>query len=184
MEIDGTTVVLGIPVPSTDPVFLTIVGVHVLFGLAATGTGAAAMVSAKGRGRHSRAGTFYFWCLCGVFLTMSALSVMRWRESYHLFVLGIIAFGAACLGRIASGRYEPRWLRLHMAAMGVSYVVMLTAFYVDNGKNLPLWRELPPLAFWLLPGAVGLPLVIYTWIRHPLILSAARPGTSHSADPK
>ena len=27
--------------------------------------------------------------------------------------------------------------------MGASYILLLTAFYVDNGKNLPLWRELP-----------------------------------------
>lgn len=32
---EGTTVVPGIPIPSTDPVFLALVGVHVRFGLAA-----------------------------------------------------------------------------------------------------------------------------------------------------
>ena len=36
--------------------------------------------------------------------------------------------------------------------MGASYIFMLTAFYVDNGKNLPLWRELPQIAFWLDPA--------------------------------
>jgi rsbT co-antagonist protein RsbR len=34
--------------------------------------------------------------------------------------------------------------------MGASYILMLTAFYVDNGPNLPLWSELPWLAFWVL----------------------------------
>jgi hypothetical protein len=53
MTNESTTVVLGIPIPSTDPVFLAIVGVHVLFGLGAVTAGAVAMLSNKGRGRHS-----------------------------------------------------------------------------------------------------------------------------------
>jgi hypothetical protein len=63
MANEGTTVVLGIPIPSTNPVFLAIIGVHVLFGLAAVITGGAAILSQKGRGRHSNFGTIYFWCL-------------------------------------------------------------------------------------------------------------------------
>ena len=54
--------------------------------------------------------------------------------------------------------------------MGASYIFMLTAFYVDNGKNLPLWRELPQIAFWLLPGAIGLPLILHALLRHPVVL--------------
>jgi uncharacterized membrane protein len=61
MTNESTTVVLGIPIPSTDPVFLAIVGVHVLFGLGAVTAGAVAMLSNKGRGRHSNWGTIYFW---------------------------------------------------------------------------------------------------------------------------
>ena len=43
--------------------------------------------------------------------------------------------------------------------MGVAYVAMLTAFYVDNGPHLPLWDRLPVLAFWLLPSAIGMPII-------------------------
>jgi hypothetical protein len=43
--------------------------------------------------------------------------------------------------------------------MGAAYVVMLTAFYVDNGPHLPLWDRLPTLAFWLLPSAIGAPII-------------------------
>jgi len=49
--------------------------------------------------------------------------------------------------------------------MGFSYILMLTAFYVDNGKNLPLWKELPQIAFWLLPAALGIPLVLRTLLK-------------------
>jgi hypothetical protein len=52
--------------------------------------------------------------------------------------------------------------------MGLSYVFMLVAFYVDNGKQLPLWRDLPPVMYWLLPLAVGVPLIIAALARHPL----------------
>jgi hypothetical protein len=41
--------------------------------------------------------------------------------------------------------------------MGGSYTVMLTAFYVDNGKNLPLWDRLPTAAHWVLHAVVATP---------------------------
>jgi uncharacterized membrane protein len=138
MPNESTTVVLGIPIPSTNPVFLAIIGVHVLFGLAALITGAVAMLSKKGRGRHSNFGTIYFWCLFGVFVTMSALSFMRWAENYHLFILGVLSFASALFGRTAVRRRWQQWPRLHLTGMGSSYILTLTAFYVDNGKNLPL----------------------------------------------
>lgn len=172
MTNEGSTVVLGIPIPSTDPVFLGIVGLHVAFGIAAVITGAVAMLSSKGRGRHSRSGVIYFWCLFGAFLTMSALSFMRWAENYHLFVLGVLSFGFVLFGRTAVRRHWSQWPRLHLAGMGLSYIVILTAFYVDNGKHLPLWKELPEIAFWVLPTLVGAPIIVYALIRHPLVLAA------------
>ena len=90
MEKDGTIIALGIPIPSTDPAFLVIVGFHVLLGLAAVITGTITMMNRKGRGRHSSFGTIYFWCLFGVFVTMGALSSMRWMENRHLFILGTL----------------------------------------------------------------------------------------------
>jgi hypothetical protein len=174
MENENVSIVLGIPVPSTDPVFLAIVGIHVLFGLAALVAGLLAMLSKKGRGRHSNIGTIYFWCLFAVFMTMSALSFMRWAENVHLFILGTLSLVSACLGRVAARRRWYQWPRLHLAGMGGSYVLMLTAFYVDNGKNLPLWRALPEIAFWFLPSAIGLPLMLYALFRHPVVRSFDR----------
>ena len=52
--------------------------------------------------------------------------------------------------------------------MGLSYVLTLTAFYVDNGKNLPLWKELPQIVFWLLPAGLGIPLIVHALLKHPL----------------
>lgn len=164
-------VVAGIPIPSDSPAFLAVIGVHVLAGLAAVLTGLAAMVAPKGRGRHSAFGTLYYRSLAIVCVTMAGLSAVRWGEDYHLFVLGALAFAAAFVGRRAARRQQ---LRLHLIGMGSSYILLLTAFYVDNGAHLPLWRELPPLAYWLLPAAIGLPLIMATLRRQPLIQAERR----------
>ena len=167
---DGVTTIAGIEIPSTSPVFLTLVGLHILLGLTCVVTGFVAMMSRKGRGRHSRFGTIYYWCLSAVFATATALSVMRWAEIYHLFILGALSFAAAFFGRAAARQPQPRKrFDLHVTGMGLSYVFMLTAFYVDNGKNLPVWKELPPIAFWLLPAIVGIPIIARVLLRHPLL---------------
>lgn len=166
---DGTTIVAGIPIPSTSPVFLAVVGFHVALGLVCVVAGAVAMLSRKGRGRHTRFGAIYFWSLAVLFATATALSAMRWAHNQHLFVLGALAFGAALLGRTALRRRWRGWPRLHIASMGSSYVLMLTAFYVDNGRNLPVWKELPTIAYWLGPAAIGLPLIVNAMLRHPVV---------------
>jgi hypothetical protein len=90
----GTSItVAGIEIPSSDPAFLAVVAVHVLFGLAGTVTGLVAMLSLKCSGRHPWFGTIYYWCLMGVFATASALAAVRWAEDYHLFILGTVALG-------------------------------------------------------------------------------------------
>jgi hypothetical protein len=42
---------------------MTIVGIHVVFGLAGAVSGAAAMLSRKERGRHANYGAIYFWSM-------------------------------------------------------------------------------------------------------------------------
>lgn len=171
MTPDEVTVVLGIPIPSTSPSFLTIVGLHVAVGMVCVVAGAVAMLSPKRSGRHPTSGTIYYWSLVAVFVSATALSVMRWAENYHLFILGVLAFSSAFLGRSARRRRWAGWLRVHIIGMGLSYILLLTAFYVDNGKSLPLWKELPTIAYWLLPAAVGLPLIIRALFRHPIVRS-------------
>lgn len=168
------TLVAGIPIPSTSPVFLAGIAIHVAFGLAAAVTGLAAMLSPKGRGRHRHVGVAYFWALAGVFATASALAAVRWDEDKALFALAGLAFGAVAIGRVARRRLLPGWARIHIVAMGVSYIALLTAFYVDNGKSLPVWRDLPRLAYWIGPTLVGLPIIVATLARHPLARTAGR----------
>lgn len=168
MIAEGTTIVAGIEIPSTSPIFLTIVGLHIVVGVACVVAGAVAMLSPKRPGRHPTFGTLYYWCLAVVFVSAAALAAMRWNEDYHLLILGTLAFAAATLGRAARRSRWRAWVRLHITGMGVSYILLLTAFYVDNGKSLPLWKELPSITYWLFPGAIGTPIVAYTLSRHPL----------------
>jgi uncharacterized membrane protein len=167
---DGSTLAAGIEIPSSDPVFLAIVGVHIPLGLVAVVTGAIAMLSNKGRGRHSTFGTIYFWCLLAITVSATLLSIMRWAEDFHLFALGAAAFVCSWLGRLAVRRH---WIRLHLSGMGSSYTLMLIAFYVDNGPQLPLWRSLPHTMYWVLPLAVAIPIVTWVLFCHPLAQSRA-----------
>ena len=169
-----STDIAGIVIPSTNPVFLGVVAIHVLFGLGCVTTGLVAMLATKGRGTHSTLGTIYFWLMFGVFLSMATLSFLRWSEDYVLFILGLLAFALVTFGRLAV-----RWgsnFRIHAISMASSYVVLLTAFYVDNGRNIPVWRDLPTIAYWLVPTLVGAPLLLRALAQHPLL----RRHSSHS----
>jgi hypothetical protein len=162
------TVLLGIEVPSTNRGFLTIVAVHIVLGLICVVAGAIGMLSPKGPGRHPLMGAIYYWCLSAVFVSATALSAMRWAEDYHLFVFGCLSFAAATVGRTARRRRWPEWVSIHITGMGLSYILLLTAFYGDNGRNLPLWRELPQWTFWVLPSVIGAPIVTYALLHNPV----------------
>jgi hypothetical protein len=161
------TTIAGIVIPSDAPSFLAIVALHVLFALMCVVTGIVAMISPKRSGRHPTAGRIYYWCLCIVFVSATVLAVLRWGEDYHLFILGFLSFIAASVGRTARRQRWRNWVRVHITGMGSSYVILIIAFYVDNGKNLRLWRDLPHAFYWLLPSAAGIPLIIWALLRHP-----------------
>jgi hypothetical protein len=89
-------------------------------------------------------------------------------------VLGALAFAAALFGRSAMKHHWAGWVRLHISGMGASYIFLLTAFYVDNGKNLPGWKELPVIAYWTVPAVVGIPIIVWALLRHPLVRQSVR----------
>jgi uncharacterized membrane protein len=163
---ESSTAIAGIVIPSTSPVFLGVVVFHVVVALVCVITGFVAMMSQKGPGRHHDFGRVYYWFLLAVFVSASALSFMRWEHNQILFALGLLAFTLATIGRAARRRLWRLWMPIHIGGMGTSYIVLLIAFYVDNGQNLPLWRDLPTFSYWLIPLAIGLPIVIWATIRH------------------
>jgi hypothetical protein len=139
-------------------VFLAFLAVHVLAGLTAVATGAAAALARKGSPRHVRAGRGFYRALTVVVATAAVLAAMRWRQDYYLLIIGAVALAAATAGYQHRRRRRPGDTG-HIAGMGTAYVAMLTAFYVDNGPHLPLWDHLPPFAFWVLPSAIGAPVI-------------------------
>jgi hypothetical protein len=168
--------ILGDQVGSTAPAFLAVLAVHVLAGLTAVITGAAAALARKGSPRHIGAGRWYYRAITTVFATATALAAMRWAQDWYLLILGAVAFTAATIGYLHRRRPADTG---HIAGMGIAYTAMLTAFYVDNGPHLPLWDRLPTLAFWLLPAAIAAPIITRAIIRArnkpPRPAPAARP---------
>jgi uncharacterized membrane protein HdeD (DUF308 family) len=167
--------IFGDQVGSTAPVLLAFLAVHVLAGLIAVVAGAAAALTRKGSHRHIRAGRLFYRAITVVFATATALAVMRWRQDYHLLIIGAVAFATATIGYVHRKRHRPGDTG-HIAGMGAGYVAMLTAFYVDNGPHLPLWDRLPPLTFWFLPAAIGAPIIARAVL-------AARRRTRRAEDP-
>jgi hypothetical protein len=156
--------ILGTDVGSTAPAFLLLLAVHVAAALTAVIAGAIAALSRKGTARHVRAGRWYYRAIAVVFASATALAAMRWQQDYRLAIIGAVAFAAAFTGRRHRRQHRPGDSP-HIAGMGLSYVAMLTAFYVDNGPHLPGWDNLPPLSFWFIPGLIGAPIILRA-LRH------------------
>lgn len=143
-----------------------LIGGHVLAGLTAAVAGATAMLAPKRPGRHPRFGRTYLLALVAVVVTGATIAVTDWTHLWHLAALGIGAATLAGVGYAARRIRWQHWLTFHITGMSGSYIAMLTAFYVDNGPRLPLWQHLPPVTFWVLPAAVGLPLLARALHRH------------------
>ena len=159
MLITATTV-FGLEIPSAGSVFATALIVHILAGLTCVVSGELAATAPKRPGRHPRAGTVYYWGVTVVFATATIMAALQWAEDWYLLLIGAVAFGSATVGYLARRRRWPRWSMFHIPGMGLSYVAMLTAFYVDNGPHLPLWNRLPIVAFWVGPSLIGIPLIL------------------------
>ncbi|MBW0091814.1 DUF2306 domain-containing protein [Pseudonocardia sp. KRD-184] len=151
------------------------IAVHVGCGVVAVACGPGAMLTRKGSRRHRGFGRIYLGALLGLGLTAPVLAAVDWAHRWHLAVLGGLALGAATAGAAAVRLLRPIRLAVHITGMGTAYVVMLTAFYVDNGPRLPLWDQLPPIVFWVLPAAVGTPVLLGALHRHRGGRPPARP---------
>ena len=135
---------------------LIFVSLHVPAGLVALTAGIVAMLSRKGAWWHRRAGATYLIAIAIVALTAVGLVATRGPQFNHLLVFAVVAIS------LAYGGYAMRQINqgLHISGMGLSYVVMVTAFYVDNGPKLPFWNQFPDIVFWAGPAVIGLPIII------------------------
>ncbi len=168
--------VFGIPLAF----FLPLV-VHALAGLTTVIAGIVAFVAPKRRARHPRWGGCYLWAYTLVFLTATILSVERWSTDAYLFFIALVGYGFALSGYTARRfRREPwmmrslreSWVVAHIVGTTGSYIALLTGFYVDNARLIPLLNQLPPLTFWVLPTVIGLPFIVLSISRFVPKMSA------------
>jgi len=145
--------------------FAGLLVIHILAGLTCVITGVVAMVSPKRPGRHPRFGAVFYGAISLLFATATGMAAMRWSRDYQLFLIAAAAFGSASVGYAARKIRWKGWITFHISGMGLSYVALLTGFYVDNGPSLPVWKLLPHLTYWLLPGAIGVPLILRALVR-------------------
>lgn len=168
--------------------FLPLV-VHAASGLTAGVTGVLAFRAPKRRGRHHRWGKCYLWAYTVVFLTATLLSVQRWPADAYLFALATIGYGLS-LGGYGVRRFRRKpflvrvlgkqWIVVHIVGVIGSYVVLWTAFYVDNAHLIPGLKQLPTLTFWVLPALIALPFTMLSLFRFaPKTVRAVR-GESES----
>jgi hypothetical protein len=167
--------------------FLPLV-VHALAGLTSAVTGIVAFSVPKGPTRHHRWGTRYLWAYTVVFLTATILSVQRWSADAYLFVLAVLGYSLA-LGGYSMRRFRHTpWLRgllgeywviAHLVGMISSYVVLLTAFYVDNAHLFPGFNRLPTVVFWVAPSLIAVPFLVRS-IRRFLPKTANTPVPTRS----
>jgi ABC-type thiamin/hydroxymethylpyrimidine transport system permease subunit len=147
-------------------VLLTVmIAIHIAAGLTAVIAGLTAMLAPKQAGRHPRSGHVFLVAIGVVFATALGIVAARPHTAY-LLIPGSVALLAAATGFAAHRIRWRGWLRHHFAAMGVAYIALLTAFYVDNGPKLPPWNLLPRSSFWILPAAIGLPLITRALLRY------------------
>ncbi|MEU8797322.1 hypothetical protein [Spirillospora sp. NPDC048819] len=157
-----------------------VIVVHIAAGLTAVIAGATAALAPKRPGAHPRGGRTYLLALLVLVATATGIALARPHTAY-LLVLGALALAAAGTGFAARRRRWRGWPRHHITSMAISYIAMLTGFYVDNGPRLPLWELLPPISFWFLPAAVGVPLLVRALRRHPARPASPDPGRAAEA---
>ncbi len=139
-----------------------LLGVHITAGTIGLLLGPLALAVPKRAGWHPRLGVAYQGAVA--VMTASALGLAALAPG-RLWGLGLIAVAteaAALAGWAVRRRHSSGWLGWHIRLMCGSYLSFVTAALVVN------WAS--PLA-WVLPTAVGTPLIIRTVQRatHPSI---------------
>jgi hypothetical protein len=123
---------------------------------------------------HQRWETSYVWAYSVVFLTVTILSVQQWKADAYLFFLAVLGYGLALSGYAArrfgqearvGDTLAKQWVVVHIVGMIGSYVVLWTAFFVDNAHKIPGLNQLPPLTFWVLPSLIGLSFLVVSLSR-------------------
>ena len=172
-----------------SPSFFVSLVVHGLAGLTTGVTGVMTFCVPKGPGRHHQWGQRYLWAYSMVFLTATILSVQRWQADAYLFFLAVLGSSLALVGYTARRFRQTSWVKrvlgeqwvvVHIVGMIGSYVVLWTAFYVDNAHLIPGLDLLPSLTFWVLPSLISLPFIVRSLAR--FVPKTAMPSATSASE--
>lgn len=118
--------------------------VHILVGITAVGGDLGAMRTRKGSRWHRRWGTGYLATVLVLCTTGTLLALAQWPQDAHLLALAVLTAALAGLGYAAAKRRWVGWTGAHISGMGGAFIVMLSAFYVDNGPPCRAGGGCPP----------------------------------------
>src|SRR3954454_2161182 len=124
---------------------------HIASGTLGLLLGPVAMRAPKRRGRHTDAGTVYFWAMAAVCASAAVLAVLDWHRLWWFLPIAAFSYANALVGYLAVRIRPEGWLRAHIGGMGGSYIALVTALLVVNvDQTLPI--------VWFLPTIVGTPI--------------------------
>ena len=130
-----------------------VMALHVALGAVGLLLGPLALACEGPPRYRSTAGTAYAWVTAGVGLTAIALVAEDPAQLWWLSILALGTAGLATLGRRAPVRHGRQWVRAYAHGQGGSYIALVTAALVVSLEGTA------QLAAWIMPIAVGLPLI-------------------------
>jgi hypothetical protein len=134
--------------------------VHVVAGAGALLLGPVAFRARKRRGVHTHAGEAYHWVVLVVAGSAVTLALFDWSRLWWLAAIAVGSYALALAAYGAAKRRPHRWLHVHVAGQGGSYIALVTAVLVVNLGG--------PLVLWVLPTLVGTPVL--AWLQREIWL--------------
>jgi hypothetical protein len=142
--------------------------IHISSGSLALLTGPVAMTLPKRPGWHPRLGIGYqvlIGLLCTSAIGLAVLTPSLW----WLGIIAVATWAAALAGWQVRRRHRPGWLPWHISFMCGSYISLTTALLVVNlGTGAPI--------AWILPTAIGSPLIAYKAAKAATSAAGREPG--------
>jgi hypothetical protein len=152
--------------------------VHVASGVLALVLGPLALVAARRQHRwFASLRAAYHWTVLLVCATATVVAVLAWSRLWWLVPIAVLAYGLALAGHLGSSRQWPAWVRAH--GWGGSYIALVTALLVVAARGVSAVLE---AAAWLLPAAIGTPLIVRTHSRRQPSAAPERQASPRARD--
>lgn len=140
---------------------------HIAAAVTALVAGPVAMRAPKRRGLHTNAGGVYHWLVLATCVSGATLAALDLERIWWLIPVAAFSYTFALVGYVAARVRWRGWLVAHISGQGGSYIALLTALLVVNaGTDAPL--------AWILPTAVGSPIVAWANARAARRMGVAR----------